>query len=118
MKKIVRVLLVFSVLSSFLFFNNKLYAATPTWTNNAKFSRGVGNVCFWISSSASSYASNIRSASNSWVYTGWDNPIYMNEVNSNYATHIDIYGKASSQDSTLSSTTAAYISFWDSLMAI
>lgn len=42
----------------------------------------------------------------------------MNEINSNYATHIDIYGKASSQDSTLSSTTAAYVSFWDSLMAI
>ncbi len=115
MKKIFNVILSLCMLiTAFCLTNTSVLAATSSYPNDAKFTRGVGNTCFWISSSASSYASNIRKASNNWMYTGWGNPIYMTEVSSNYATHMDIYAKSSSQDSTLNKNTAAYVSFWDS----
>lgn len=115
MKKVFKVLLsAFIFMGIFGLTNTTIYASTPTWPNGARFTRGVGNTCFWISSSAAPYAANIRSAANNWVHTGWDNPIYMTEVSSNYATHMDMYAKTSSQDSVLASTVAAYVSFWDS----
>lgn len=88
-------------------------AMTPTWKNNAKFSRGVSNTCYWIHSSASQYVMNVITAASNWMYTGWANPIYMTNVTSNYATHMDIYAKNSLEDSLLDFNTHAYVGFWN-----
>ncbi len=59
-----------------------------------KLQRGVGNICYYIDSSASSYTSLINSAINNWVDTGYGwNPIYVTPVSSNYATDIDFYAR-------------------------
>lgn len=59
-----------------------------------KLSRGVGNVCYTVNGGARNYITYINQAANNWVYTGWDNPIYMTAVSSNYGTAIDIYSRA------------------------
>lgn len=33
--------------------NTSIYAMTPTFPNNAKFSRGVSNTCYYIDSNCS-----------------------------------------------------------------
>lgn len=90
-------------------------AMTPTWPNNAKFSRGVGNTCYWISGSASGYTSSINVAADIWEYNGWANPIYLTVVSSNYATHIDFYSSTPSSDSVLNSNVLGYTTFWSSV---
>ena len=66
------------------------------------FTRGVGNTCYYVDSTASRYGNRINAAANNWVHTGHGaNPIYMTEVSSSHGTHIDIYGK--SRDSFVSS---------------
>lgn len=110
MKKIL-----FLLTTSFLILGTSetILAMTPTFPNDARFTRGVDNTCYYIDSSATGYTSAINSAANNWMYTGWDNPIYMTAVSSNYATHIDFYGK--SQNSELGLIWGAYgfTSFWD-----
>ena len=81
---------------------------------NSKFSRGVANTCYYINSSASSYTSKINKAANLWEYNGWDNPIYMTAVSSNYATHMDFYGKTPSNDQNLDSNTNGYTTVYNS----
>lgn len=44
--------------------NTSIYAMTPTFPNNAKFSRGVSNTCYYIDSNCSQYTSQINSAIN------------------------------------------------------
>lgn len=89
-------------------------AMTPTWPNNARFTRGVRNTTYYIAPSARPYAANVRTAARNWVYTGITNPIEMQEVSSTYATHMDVYAKTKRQDKNLDQFTAAYVSFWDS----
>lgn len=91
------------------------FAMTPTYTNDAKFNRGVGNCCYYVDGSASGYANQISSAANNWEVTGYGwNPIYMTEVSSNYATHMDFYSATPVTDSYLSNSTAGYTTFWNS----
>lgn len=91
------------------------FAMTPTWTNDAKFTRGVSNTCYYISSSASSYTSKINAAAQNWEVTGYGwNPIYVTAVSSNRATHIDIYSVNPNNDTVLDDNTNAYASFWSS----
>ena len=91
------------------------FAMTPTYTNDAKFNRGVGNCCYYVDGSASGYANQISSAANNWEVTGYGwNPIYMTEVSSTYATHMDFYGRTPYTDSYLNSSVAGYTSFWNS----
>lgn len=79
------------------------------------FTRGVGNCCYYVDSSASSYTSAIEAAANNWEVTGFGwNPIYMSRVTSNWATHVDFYDVNPSNDTHFSSTTLAYTSFWTS----
>lgn len=87
---------------------------TPTYPKNSKFSRGVANTCYYINSTASSYTSKINKAADLWEYNGWDNPIYMTAVSSNYATHMDFYGETPSTDSNLNANTNAYTKVFDS----
>ena len=91
------------------------FAMTPTYTNDAKFNRGVGNCCYYVDGSASGYANQISSAANNWEVTGYGwNPIYMTEVSSNYATHMDFYGRTPYTDSYLTGSIGAYTSYWNS----
>ena len=84
--------------------SSSVFAMTPTYANDAKFTRGVGNCCYYVDSSASGYTSAINDAAYNWENTGFGwNPIYMHAVASNYATHIDFYGATPSTDSYLTS---------------
>lgn len=58
-----------------------------------KLSRGVGNVTIYIDSAsgASYWQTYMQAAANNWMYTGWDNPIYIQFVSSNYGSTIDFY---------------------------
>ena len=60
---------------TFCIFSCSVFAMTPTYTNDAKFTRGVSNCCYYVDSTASSYTSNVNSAANNWVDTGygWNN---------------------------------------------
>ena len=65
---------------------------------NYRFSRGVGNMYYYVDSSASSYTSYINSAIDNWVDTGYGwNPIYLYPVASSYATAMDFYLLTDSQ---------------------
>ncbi len=76
----------------FLFINSNVFASSLFL--GGKLQRGVGNICYYIDSSASSYTSLINSAINNWVDTGYGwNPIYVTPVSSNYATDIDFYSR-------------------------
>ncbi|SJZ95493.1 Matrixin [Pilibacter termitis] len=56
-------------------------------------SRGIRSVNYFISGSASNIGA-INSAKHNWMYTGWDNPLYMYQRGNNYETAIDFYGGA------------------------
>ena len=91
-----------------------VFAMTPTYENDAKFTRGVGNCCYYIDGTASGYYSNIVAAANNWEDTGYGwNPIYMTAVSSNYATHMDFYSRTSSQDVHLTGDVLGYTTFWN-----
>lgn len=95
--------------------SSSVFAMTPTYANDAKFTRGVGNCCYYVDSSASSYTSSINDAAYNWENTGFGwNPIYMHAVASNYATHMDFYGATPSTDSYLSNSTGGYTTYWNS----
>ena len=59
---------------------------------NYKYNRAITNTCYWIDSSASGLTVHILSAANDWA--GHSNPLNMTAVSSNYATHMDFYGKS------------------------
>ncbi len=112
-KKILRkVIIVNLLLFSFLITGSSVQAKTPHWPNNAKFTRGVKNTCYWVSSGARSYTSKINAAAKSWAIL--DNNIKNTAVASNKGTHIDFYAVQQNSDSALNSNTYAYTSFWDS----
>lgn len=91
-----------------------IFARTPTMPNDVRFSRGVGNCCYYIDWTASGYQDQVVSASNNWVDTGYGwNPIYMTAVSSNYATHMDFYGRNTGSDSYLNNNLIAYTSYWN-----
>ena len=95
----------------FCLFGASIKAVENRFPNNAKFTRGVGNTCFWVSSSASKYKASIRTRAQNWMYTGYDNKIYMTEVSSNYATHMDFYAKSS--DSVIKGKVLGYTAYYD-----
>ncbi len=111
MKKFVMTL---SVLTVGFVTSANVFAMTPTWPNDAKFTRGVSKAYYYVDSTANSYIPRINAAVDNWVDTGYGwNPIYLSPVASNYATHIDFYRANYQQDSVLDSNTIAYAGFWD-----
>lgn len=60
-----------------------------------KYQNGVGRVVYWIdySSGANYYEYLIKNAVQNWMYTGYDNPIYMYPVSSNVGSNMDFYAK-------------------------
>lgn len=104
-----------SLLAINILVGSTAFARTPTFPNNAKFSRGVGNCCYYIDSTASSYSNQITSAANNWENTGYGwNPIYMTAVSSNYATHMDFYSRTPSGDVHLNDSVLGYTTFFTS----
>lgn len=94
--------------------SSNAFAMTPTFPNDAKFSRGVSNCCYYVDSTASGYTGQINAAADNWVDTGYGwNPIYMTAVSSNYGTHMDFYGRNSQSDSYLDSSVLGYTSYWN-----
>lgn len=92
--------------------SSSVFAMTPTYTYEIRYSRGVGNTCYYVDSTASTYVSSINTAANRWVHTNYgDNPIYMTAVSSTKATHMDIYASKLSSDY---SNTNAYTTIWSS----
>ena len=59
---------------------------------NYKYNRSITNACYWVDSSAAVFTSQINAAAADWA--GYSNPLNMTAVSSNYATHMDFYGKA------------------------
>ena len=114
MKKLIIIISLFSLFMVDMFFIKNIFAMTPTYPNDAKFSRGVGNAYYYVGSSATGYTSKINSAKDNWVDTGYGwNPIYLYPVSSNYATHIDFYRQTFRGDETVDENINAYASFWD-----
>ncbi len=96
-----------------LVLSTSVFAMTPTYTNDAKYSRGVGNCCYYIDSTASSYSNSIWDGAYNWENTGFGvNPIYMTHVSSNYATHMDFYCKNPSEDTILNGDILAYTCYY------
>lgn len=96
------------------FVGGSIFARTPTMPNDVRFSRGVSNCCYYIDWTASGYQNQVVSASNNWVDTGYGwNPIYMTSVSSNYATHMDFYGRNAGSDSYLNNSVVGYTSYWN-----
>ena len=114
MKKIIKKIAVaFSLMTISAITSINVFAMTPTWPNDAKFSRGVSKAYYYVDSTASAYTSRINSAVDNWVDTGYGwNPIYLAPVASNYATHIDFYRTSYNQDLVLDDRTIAYAGFW------
>lgn len=97
-----------------LFNTGNIFARTPTFPNNAKYTRGVGKTCYYVDSSANGYTNLINSAINNWVDTGYGwNPIYVTAVSSNYATHMDFYGKNNWSSSVLDAGMRGHTSYWN-----
>lgn len=109
MKKAISCLILFFIVMSI---SSSVFAMTPTYLHEIRYSRGVGNTCYYVDSSASTFVSTINSAANNWVHTGYGaNPIYMTPVSSSHLTHMDIY--ASYLGSNYSNTNA-YTTIWSS----
>lgn len=64
---------------------------TQPYNSNFKYSTGVGNLTVWInySSGAGMWIDYINGGINNWMYTGWDNPIYITVVSSNVGSNMD-----------------------------
>lgn len=107
-KKTISLLIVLSILT----LSNNVFAMSPTFPNEIRYTRGVGNTCYYVDSSARSYTSMVNAAANNWVYTGvGSNPIYMAAVSSNRGTHIDVYAE---NFSVYMGNIEAYTTLWTS----
>ena len=65
---------------------------------------GPRNITYTVNGGASPYTPNINPAANNWMYTGYDNPIYMTAVSSTTGSTVDIYSYNDSVSSTIAYT--------------
>lgn len=108
-------LIIIAIILFAIVYPSNCFAMTSTFPNNAKYSRGVSNTCYYVSSSASGYTSQISQAAHNWVVTGYGwNPIQMTAVSSNKGTHMDIYASDFRNVTNISDNTNAYTTFWTS----
>ncbi|SJZ56181.1 Matrixin [Pilibacter termitis] len=57
----------------------------------SKLADGIRRVDYYIDSSATQFVNRINGAVHNWMYTGWDNPLYMERLYHNQGSDIDIY---------------------------
>lgn len=77
-------------------------AATPTFPNKAKFTRGVKNTCYYVDATANRYLKYIKPAAIAWA--SLDNNIKNTAVSSKRGTHIDFYQEKSTIEGLLGVT--------------
>lgn len=107
-----RYLLCFIMIISLFFVKfGTVDALVGTWPNDAKFTRGVKNTCYYVHSTANAYTARINAGARSWA--ALDNKIKNTAVSSNAGTHIDFYGKYLNEDVNLTTSMLAYTTFWD-----
>lgn len=58
---------------------------------HGKLINGPRNMLYTVNGGATAYTYNINIGVKNWMYTGYDNPIYMTPVSSNYGSTIDFY---------------------------
>lgn len=56
-----------------------------------KLINGPRNMAYTVNGGASAYTQNISNASHNWMYTGYDNPIYLIPVSSTNGSTVDYY---------------------------
>lgn len=94
MKNLKKSVFVTIILVLILASNTVFAAMTSPYPNEIRFTRGVGNTCYYVDSTASAYTSYINAAAYNWEVTGHGaNPIYTTAVSSNKGTHIDVYAE-------------------------
>ena len=94
MKKLLILLLSAVLIFSSVFRSEqRISADTMTPVCGYTLMNGVSNVTIYIDipSGASFWQTYITSSANNWMYTGWDNPIYIQFVSSNYGSTFDFY---------------------------
>lgn len=66
---------------------------TQPYNYNFKYSNGVNSLSAWVnySSGAGIWIDYINGGINGWMYTGWDNPIYISLINSNVGSNLDFH---------------------------
>lgn len=74
-----------------------------------KLINGPRNITYTVNGGAVPYTSNINNAAYNWMYTGYDNPIYMSPVSGTTGSTVDIYSYVDNN-----STTTAYTTFFNS----
>ena len=88
MKKILNTIFIF--VSFFVVFSNSEVKA-------AKFGghliNGPRNMLYTVNGGAEDYVVNINTAVYNWMYTGYDNPIYMTAVSSLSGSTVDFYSE-------------------------
>ena len=80
--------------------------ATYPFNSNYKYSGGVSNITVYLnySSGVAAWENYITQGVTGWMYTGWNNPIYMNYVSSNVGSKMDFH----SNDATWFSNNTGY----------
>lgn len=73
-----------------------------------KLINGPRNILYTVNGGANDYTYNINNAAYNWMYTGYDNPIYMSPVSSTSGSTIDIYTYKDTSTSVI-----AYTAFYD-----
>lgn len=73
-----------------------------------KLINGPRNMAYTVNGGASAYTQNISNASHNWMYTGYDNPIYLIPVSSTNGSTVDYYTYHQNN------YTIAYTAFFDS----
>ena len=101
---------IFSVSCIFTGFNR-----VPTITqpfSSHKYQNGVGNLTAWInySSGAGMWIDYINGGINNWMYTGWDNPVYITVTSSNVGSNMDFHAHATTE--LFDDGDLAFTSFW------
>lgn len=90
-----------------------LICLTPQNAHAAKFGghliNGPRNMTYTVNGGAAAYTLNINNASYNWMYTGYDNPIYLIPVSSTNGSTIDYYTYYHNN------TVLAYTSFFNSM---
>lgn len=71
---------------------------------HGKLINGPRNMLYTVNGGATAYTYNINIGVKNWMYTGYDNPIYMTPVSSNYGSTIDFYNYKDNNDNTVAYT--------------
>lgn len=75
--------------------------------HGGKLINGPRNITYTVNGGAGAYTININNGAYNWMYTGYDNPVYMTAVSSTSGSTIDIYTYYTSEP------TIAFTSYWN-----